>query len=76
MIIAAKKVRAAQRYRCGGWNCDLNDCPGWIEAGEVYVRLFGMADYPDPPYVLRINRSCVNESPELERALVRAGQSL
>jgi hypothetical protein len=51
VTISRKLVKARQHYLCERGRCD-------IERGDVYVRLYGCADRPDPPYVIRLCTAC------------------
>jgi hypothetical protein len=52
--ISRRIVKARKPHACG--NCYQSNMR--IEAGEQYVRLYGMACEGDPPYVLRLHLDC------------------
>ena len=41
------------------------DCHGWIEIGERYMRLFGMATSTDPPYEVFEHIKCLDGTPDV-----------
>jgi ribosomal protein L34E len=50
-VIGDEWRKARKEHKC-------NECGKFIQAGEVYHRLFGMAERGDPPYGIRICAAC------------------
>ena len=68
MIISAKLIRNPRKLR----RCEA--CHAKINPGTHTLRLFGMADIPDPPYVIYVhagNPKCYGDDPKTLKALER-----